>query len=83
MIECKYCLINETIEKVNFNEDNVCNFCREFKRYRYFFDESRKYSNYILKKISRKIRSETKGEKYNCLIGVSGGIDSSYLVYLA
>ena len=83
MIECNLCLFNNDLETVTLDENNICNYCNEFKKYRFFFDKSKKYSINKLKEISRKIRSQTKGEKYNCLVGVSGGIDSSYLVYLA
>ena len=83
MSECHICLLNESIQGVSLDNSNICNFCREFKKYRFFFDKSERYKSTKLKKISREIRSKTKGEKYNCLIGVSGGIDSSYLVYLA
>ena len=61
--------------------------------------ESNYYTNYIkniapiwknddskfktLIKISEKIKFEGKNEEFDCIIGVSGGVDSSYLVYLA
>ena len=83
MKKCIACLMNSNIKEISFNKEGLCNFCIEFKKYRYFFDKSEKYTKSKLKEISREIRSQTKNEKYNCLIGVSGGIDSSYLVYLA
>ncbi len=83
MRECKNCLLTDNIEGVKLDKDNLCNFCREFNKYRKYFDKSSLYTAFKLKKISREIRSKTKNEKYNCLIGLSGGIDSSYLVYLA
>lgn len=83
MKKCTECLMNSNIKEISFNKEGLCNFCIEFKKYRFFFDKSEKYTKSKLKEISRKIRSHTKNEKYNCLIGVSGGIDSSYLVYLA
>lgn len=61
--------------------------------------ESNYYTNYIkniepnwkndgsnyneLVKISEKIKLEGKNKEFDCIIGVSGGVDSSYLVYLA
>jgi len=36
-----------------------------------------------LRKIFEKIKKEGKSKKYDCVVGVSGGTDSSYLVYLA
>ena len=38
---------------------------------------------YKLKKIANKIRKDGKNNEFDCIIGVSGGVDSSYLVYLA
>ena len=37
----------------------------------------------ILFKTADKIRSDGKNKKYDCLIGISGGVDSSYLTYIA
>lgn len=61
--------------------------------------ESNYYTNYVkniapswkndgsnfneLIKIAEKIKMEGKNNEFNCIIGVSGGVDSSYLVYLA
>ena len=38
---------------------------------------------YKLKKIANKIKEDGKNNEFDCIIGVSGGVDSSYLVYLA
>ena len=81
--ECKKCLINDNIKNISFNKEGVCIYCQEFNRNRKFFDKSNLYTSHKLKSISRQIRNKTKGEKYNCLIGLSGGVDSTYLVYLA
>ncbi|GAB1397067.1 hypothetical protein MASR1M65_18460 [Saprospiraceae bacterium] len=36
-----------------------------------------------LQEITEKIKSESKGQKYDCITGVSGGVDSTYVCYLA
>jgi len=62
-------------------------------------DESNYYTNYVdnissywkndgsnfneLVKISEKIKHECKNKDFDCIIGISGGVDSSYLAYLA
>ena len=67
----------------------------EFNQY----GESNYYTNFIknispnwkndnsrfkeLERISDKIKKESKKNEYDCIIGISGGVDSSYLVYLA
>ncbi len=36
-----------------------------------------------LSRIVEKIKADGNGEKYDCIIGISGGVDSSYLLYYA
>jgi len=83
MKECNNCLITEDLVSKLFDKNGVCEFCNEFKKHRRYFDDSNKFTLHMLKKISRKIRKDTKNEKYNCIIGVSGGVDSSFVAYLA
>lgn len=42
-----------------------------------------KYGRQQWNKFFRKIKEDGKGKKYDCIIGVSGGTDSSYLMYVA
>jgi N-acetyl sugar amidotransferase len=39
--------------------------------------------NLILDKISNKIKKRSKNKKFDCIIGLSGGLDSSYALYVA
>jgi aminotransferase len=66
-----------------FNDSGVCNYCREIetlllKRWRP--DEE---GEKILAELILKIKKDGAGKQYDCVIGLSGGIDSSYLAYLA
>lgn len=68
---------------IRFDEDGVCNHCTNyFERI-----SSRVYqgeqSDAELEKLISDIKKAGKGKKYDCIIGVSGGIDSSYVVYKA
>ena len=36
-----------------------------------------------IREIVSKLKKDGKGKKYDCMIGVSGGVDSTYLTYLA
>lgn len=83
MKECVNCLITEDLVSNTFDQNGICKFCNSFKKHRKYFDHSDVYARYILKKTSREIRKKTKKDKYNCIIGISGGVDSSYVVYLA
>jgi N-acetyl sugar amidotransferase len=67
--------------EINFNEKGKCNHCNDFfKKYKnkiYHGEESDRQLEIIVNKIKN-----TKGKnKYDCLIGMSGGVDSSYVAY--
>lgn len=71
-----------TIPDIKFNEEGVSNYYKRFVNLEAEFprgDEGKKRWFNIIKKI----KSEGKGNKYDCLIGLSGGVDSCYLLHLA
>jgi len=73
---CKRCICDETIPKISFDSEGVCNYCR-------LHDEmERKYpiSDEIVDNILREIKGNSS-KKYDCVIGISGGCDSSYLLW--
>lgn len=60
-------------------DNGFCNFCNEYLLTKQK-NASRKYD---LQELVNKIKLDGKGKKYNCIIGVSGGLDSSYVLHLA
>lgn len=73
--ECLICLFDSSI--VHIGSDGVCEYCKLQDKLR---SEAAKVDfNSILKAI----RKKGKGKQYDCLIGISGGEDSSVLLYLA
>lgn len=71
-----------TIPNITFDKDGVSNYYKMFNRLEVEFprgDEGKKRWN----KIIDKIKEEGKGKKYDCLIGLSGGVDSCYLLHSA
>jgi len=75
---CNRCILPESFPGLTFDESGICNKCRE---------HARKWGNLDFEKSEKALRSifETakrkKGE-YDCIVGLSGGKDSSYVVYL-
>ena len=77
--------------KITFDERGYCDYCRNY--YKNIFpnwhpDETgEKLIAPIIKKIIdpviRKIREHGRGREHDCLIGISGGVDSSYVAYIA
>ncbi len=80
---CANCVMDTTDEKIVFDARGVCDHCTNF------------YENILpnwhtdgrgvrtLQKIVERIKDEGRGREFDCIIGMSGGIDSSYLTYLA
>ena len=80
---CKNCVMDTTDSKITFDEKGVCDHCNTFKeKIEPFWNTSEKGWKEI-NKVADNIRKAGKGKDFDCIIGMSGGVDSSYLVYLA
>lgn len=78
---CTRCVMDTTDPDIIFDEKGVCNHCHmydELMRGRTFSGEEGKRR---LDEIVKKIKKEGQDKKYDCLIGVSGGVDSTYVAY--
>ncbi len=79
---CKRCIMDSINDPdIIINDDGVCNHCTTFD---FEFNKLPKGINKEkeLESIIKKIKLKGVGRKYDCLLGVSGGVDSSYLAYL-
>lgn len=81
IVSCSNCILSVGDTKyISFDDQGVCNYCK------YYYD-SVKVLGTIEEKttwLNNKVKEITianKGKKYNCILGVSGGVDSSYLAY--
>jgi N-acetyl sugar amidotransferase len=75
--------MDTTDSEIKFDDDGVCDHCRNFYdniQPNWHTDE-RGASE--LKEIIDKIKEDGKNKEHDCLIGISGGVDSSYLTYSA
>lgn len=80
---CTNCIMDTSDSSITFDEEGVCEYCQNY------------YSNILpnwhtdergeseIMKVMDQIREEGKDKDHDCLIGISGGLDSSYLAYLA
>ena len=75
--------MDTTDSVITFDEDGVCDHCNGFYRDilpNWHTDEAGRQA---LQKIVEKIKQEGQGKDFDCIMGMSGGIDSSYLTYVA
>jgi len=80
---CNNCIMDTTDSSITFDERGWCVYCNNF------------YSNILpnwhtdaageakLLAVAEKIKAEGKGKDFDCIIGLSGGLDSSYTTYIA
>ncbi len=78
---CANCVMDTTDSKITFDEKGVCDHCNTFYSDilpNWHTDEK---GHKALEEIIAQIKKEGKGKDFDCLMGMSGGIDSSYLLY--
>ena len=79
---CTNCVMDTTDSKIKFDDKGVCDHCNTFYEDilpNWHTDEK---GHNELKSIIAKIKKEGEGKDFDCLMGMSGGIDSSYLLYV-
>jgi N-acetyl sugar amidotransferase len=80
---CSRCIYDERVSAISFDVDGVCNYCRQIDHLKDEYGTGEEKGRRLYEDILADIKSSGQGRKYDCVIGVSGGTDSSYLVYLA
>ena len=75
--------MDDTDSKIKFNESGICDHCTTFKVDIAPYWDTGSGGLRKITKIASDIRRAGHGKEFDCIIGMSGGIDSSYLVYLA
>jgi len=81
--KCKRCVMDNVGDPyIKFDENGYCNYCTDAlkaKEIRYFPNADGKRQ---LENIFKKIKINGKKQKYDCMLGLSGGLDSSYVAYI-
>jgi len=80
---CRSCVMDTTDLQIQFDAVGVCDHCRVFQQKiqpSWVTDERGRQK---LNAMVERIRAHGKGRDFDCIIGMSGGIDSSYLLHLA
>ncbi len=80
---CANCVMDTTDPQIRFDEKGVCDHCNNF--YKNILPNWKKGEEGLkeLEKLAKKIKEEAKNKDFDCIIGLSGGIDSSYVAYVA
>jgi N-acetyl sugar amidotransferase len=78
---CTRCIMDTSDPDIEFDDQGVCNHCQKYDRMvkRHVFTGEAGQEK--LKQLVSKIRRSGTKKKYDCIIGVSGGVDSTYVAY--
>ena len=81
---CLRCVMDDSASEITFDDAGVCNYCTYFERRVngvVFAPEHERAQQ--RRAFVEKVKKAGKGKKYDCIIGLSGGVDSSYVIHLA
>ena len=79
---CTRCVIDADVPGVYFDDDGVCNYCH----LHVVLDQQwpmGEVGQQTIEALTQEMKDRGKGKDYDCVVGLSGGTDSTYLLYLA
>lgn len=82
--QCVRCIMDESAKDILFDSDGICNFCTDFESRIVFensknsLDREQQLLNFV-----NSVKKKGRNKEYDCIIGVSGGVDSSWVLYQA
>lgn len=83
-IQCSRCILDSNDNPdLTLDEHGVCNHCRRYDGEAKAFIKTGAEAEQLMADTVQKIKEYGKNRQYDCLIGLSGGVDSSYVAYLA
>lgn len=78
---CNRCILDTTVSDIEFDQQGVCNYCHGYDKIIKTIPVGQQAKD-TLHSIVTKIKKDGVGKEYDCIIGLSGGVDSTYLAHL-
>lgn len=79
---CSQCVMDSTDTAIRFDERGVCDHCNDFQRRVLPNWRTDEIGHSRLARLIEQVRSRGKGHDFDCILGLSGGLDSSYMLHL-
>ena len=80
---CSRCVMDTSAEDIVFDENGVCNYCTEFVERLKHPHNTELHEFGTMENFVAQVKKSSSGKEYDCIVGVSGGVDSSYALLLA
>lgn len=77
---CVSCVMDTSDPGIRFDPEGICNYCRAYeagRKYLYTEEEGQR----LLRKVVTDMKRRGQGRDYDCIMGLSGGVDSSYAAF--
>ncbi|WP_328760121.1 N-acetyl sugar amidotransferase [Geomonas azotofigens] len=82
-MSCTRCIYDSKVPYITFDESGMCNYCKMMDDLQAQYATGTPEGERQLMQIIEQIKKDGHGKKYDCVVGVSGGTDSSYMLYKA
>lgn len=83
MQTCVRCIMNDSADdQITFDENGYCNYCTEALAKKDTWYYPNEIGQKKLEELISRLKKDGEGKEFDCLMGLSGGLDSSYLAYL-
>jgi len=80
---CSHCIYDDRVAYIKFDENGICNYCHQINGLVDQYGTGQEKGEIEFERIIDQIKADGKGKRYDCMIGVSGGTDSSFMVHQA
>lgn len=78
---CLRCIMDTSDPNITFDSRGVCNHCHAYDDNVARYGYHGKSSDEALAALVEQMKRDGKGKEYDCMLGLSGGVDSSYMLY--
>ena len=80
---CTHCVMDTSDSSITFDKQGVCDHCNGFwKHVKPYWNTGAKGESEFTQIVER-IKEDGRGREFDCIMGMSGGADSSYLLHVA
>ncbi|MBN1183779.1 MAG: N-acetyl sugar amidotransferase [Bacteroidales bacterium] len=80
---CARCIYDENVPGIVFDDKGICNYCHQVEDLEKEYKTGLPEGEQKFKELVETIKENGKTKKYDCVVGISGGTDSSYMLYKA
>ena len=79
---CSRCIYDDKVPAITFDDNGICNYCIQVEQLISQYGTGGQIGKDRMNEIVSRVKKKGSKQRYDCVVGVSGGTDSSYLIYI-